>query len=187
MATMLAAVLHAAAFVLPRTALACSCDARGAQFSGDEDAVVLGRVGNHVVAGRYAFEIERWFKGPGGVTVQLQSAAVPLGGGAVQFNTCGLELAVGSRLILAASDARGWLDPSVCSPHADANSAEGQALIAAAERTFGSGFVPGDPPAEQGPNDLATIAIGAATAAAFVIALLAGLGLLRRRSRRGIP
>ena len=183
-ATIALACLWAGKLAAPEAALACSCVATdpNAPFDGSEDAVLLGKVGAHVVAGRFAFAVERWFKGEGGGSVQLQSATVPMGGNEFSYNTCGLDLQAGSRLIVAAHNAGGWLEPSACSPHADANTQEGRDLIAAAARAFGPGFIPGAPPPEPA-NDLGTIAMGAAATATFVIVLLLSVQLLRRRAR----
>ena len=183
--------LWAGRLALPGITLACTCAAPpiiAGPFDGGEDAVLVGRVGPHIAEGRHAFDVERWFKGAGGATVELQSALVPEGGNSFSFNSCGVELTVGSRLVLAASFDRGWLIPSACSPNADADSAEGRELIAAATRTFGPGVDPrtGGPADEPGGGiDLATIAIGLVLVVILLIAIGIVLAFARRSSSAG--
>lgn len=177
---------------LPGLTVACSCIAPqpGAPaFTGDEDAVLMGTVGQADGRGAYAFAVERWFHGGNAASVRLQSAMQTFPDGQTAINSCGLTFEVGERLILAA----GRTDPTTllpgsCAPHALVASPEGQQLVADAVRAFGEGTAPGVPPdidpgADAGP-DLGLVAIALVT---FIVGLTAAAAVLAFARRREPP
>ena len=144
--------------------LGCSCAAQdGPIFDGDEAVVLVGRVGADDGRGVFDFAVERWFRGGSDAVVRLQSATTKFADGTVTLNTCGLNFESGQHLILVASGHQGVLAGSICSPSADVDSRQGQAMFAAAVTAFGPGIVPGEPPPEVSDDaptiDLVTIAI----------------------------
>jgi hypothetical protein len=184
-AVVLGATLNAATLLGPKVAFACSCAGPPA-LDGTEDAVLVGRVGVAAGNGRFNFAVERWFKGGAAPAVLLQSALTEFADGQTVIDTCGLNLVPGSHLVLAASRGEGALVPAACSPNATVESPEGQALLATAERLFGIGQVPGEPPppAADGPAvDLGPVAIGAT----LLILSLIGIVLLLAIGRREPP
>ena len=189
-AVLFAAGMATARLALPSNAFACLCamPPNANAFTGQEDAVLLGTVGAPEARGLFAFHVERWFKGGSDAIVPMHSAMQPVGNGPVSFNTCGLDLQVGQRLILAASRDDLSLSPSACSPHADANSPEGGALIAAATQAFGAGLAPGElagPGPTGGGFDLVLIAVVLVAVAVVAIGVVVGLSFLRREPNQG--
>ena len=184
--------LSAGQLSVPGFTLACSCVAPvpGAPtFTGEEDAVLMGTVGQPDGRGMNAFAVERWFHGGSAATVRLQSALEMFPDGSTAENTCGLHFEVGERLILAASrmDAT-TLRPGSCAPYATVASPEGQQLEADAVRAFGEGRTPGNPPdievGADAPPDLGLVAIALVT---FVVGLTAVAALLAFARRREAP
>ncbi|HUG30508.1 MAG TPA: hypothetical protein VMQ65_08370 [Candidatus Limnocylindria bacterium] len=177
---------------VPGLTVACSCIAPepGAPaFTGDDDAVLIGTVGQADGRGSHAFAVERWFHGGNAAGVWLQSALQTFPDGQTAIDSCGLTFKVGERLILAAGrmDAT-TLRPGSCAPHALVASPEGQQLVAAAVRAFGEGTAPGVPPdidpgADAAP-DLGLVAIALVT---FVVGLTAVAALLAFARRREPP
>jgi hypothetical protein len=153
-------------------------------FDGQEDAVLVGRVGADDGSGVYPFAVERWFKGGDASNVRLASGTLRQADGSFFGNSCGVDLNPGSHLVLVAYRSEGVLTPSACSPLATVETAEGQAMLAAAARTFGPGLVPGEPPpADDGGNpplDLALISIVAVTLILVVVMVAIALAVGRR-------
>jgi hypothetical protein len=177
---------------LPGLTVACSCMAPepGAPaFTGEEDAVLMGMVGQPDGRGTYAFAVERWFRGGNAAGVWLQSAMQTFPDGQTAINSCGLTFEAGERLILAAGrmDAT-TLMPGSCSPYALVASPEGQRLVADAVRAFGEGTAPGVPPgnapADAPAPDLGLVAIALVT---FIVGLTAAAAVLAFARRRESP
>lgn len=169
--------------------VACSCVASepGAPiFSGDEQAVVMGRVMNGDGSGIYPFAVERWFKGGVAAIVQLASDSQRLPDGSFMTSSCGVKLTPGAHLILTAWLSDGVYAPSACGLLADVDSPEGQRLVSAAVAAFAQGEIPGGPSSEPAPGfsfDPALIAI--LIVIGLVVAVMFGaVALLVRRRRR---
>lgn len=186
---LLVGVMSAGNLSLPGTTVACSCiepEPGAPVFTGEEDAVLMGTVGQTDGRGIYGFAVERWFHGGNEAGVRLQSAKETFPDGQSVINTCGLTFETGERLILAAgrTDAT-TLTPNSCSPHALVASEEGQRLVAEAVRAFGEGTAPGTPPDIQpgtdAPPDLGLVAIALVTFVVGLTVVAAGLAFSRRR------
>jgi hypothetical protein len=186
---LLVGVMSAGNLSLPGLTVACTCMAPvpGAPaFSGEEDAVLVGTVGQTDGRGVYAFAVERWFHGGSAATVRLQSAMETFPDGQTAINSCGLTFEVGERLIMAAgrTDAT-TLRPGSCAPYARVASPQGQQLLADAVRAFGEGAAPGTPPeippGADAPPDLGLVAIALVTFIVGLTAVAAGLAFARRR------
>jgi hypothetical protein len=153
-----AAALAALALVgvLAGPSLACSCvmpEPLGTYVQGNPTMAVFAGTAGPTTGARTAFSVERWFTGPGAApVVLLVPGTIDLGNGQRMSNTCGLDLPVGSRWILAAPRGEdGSFTPSVCLPKARLGTEEGAALVAEAQRTFGPGTVPEAPPLASPP------------------------------------
>ena len=185
----LAGVLTVGRIALPGQAFACSCAAPplGAPiFTGAEEAVLVGTVGPADPNLVHAFAVERWFRGGDAAVVGMLGAEQRFPDGTTAYNTCGLDLEAGQRLVLSAGRVEGNLMPGLCSPSAQVGSPEGQAMLAAAIRTFGEGTVPGTsgpapPSAPEGPTiDLALIAMLGVLAAVVIVVFAVVLSFGRR-------
>lgn len=186
---LLVGAMSAGHLSLPGRAVACTCVAPepGAPvFSGEEDAVLMGTVGQTDGRGIYAFAVERWFHGGSAASVRLQSAMETFPDGQTAINSCGLTFETGQQLIMAAArtDAT-TLRPGSCAPYALVASPQGQQLLADAVRAFGEGTAPGvppeTPPGADAPPDLGLVAIALVTFVVGLTAVAAGLAFTRRR------
>lgn len=170
----------------PPSAFACTCMSidQANPFTGEEGAVLVGRVGADDGTGVFAFTVERWFKGGAEPVVGLASGTRRHADGTWSMNTCGLALTPGQALILGAHREGAILSASSCSPHGDPSSGLGQALLAAARRTFGDGVAPGGttaPPDNQG-IDIAAIALGTVGGVLLLVFGLLAWTFLRNRA-----
>jgi len=193
-----AAALLAAVALTPAlagAAFACSCvmpEALGAYVARDPTIAVFAGTAGPTTRDRTAFAIERWFAGPGSAgVIALVPATIDLGNGQVSGNTCGLDLPAGSRWILAAPrGADGSFTPSVCLPNARLGTAEGAALLAEAEQTFGPGMAPATPSLASPPGEPEPVQgehlplVLAMLAGGLAAALLGGAVVLALRRRR---
>lgn len=173
----------------PTCAYACSCAGPlpdVADYNGPEEVVLVGRVGPDDGSGQYPFAVERWFHGGTAARITLASAAQRQPDGTVAFNTCGVELLVGAHLVLVAYRGDGVYSPSICSPIASVESAEGQAIITDAVKAFGSGVPPGGdgPAVENADNGPSVYLIAAGIAAVLVVASIVAFA---RRERPEAP
>jgi hypothetical protein len=183
------ALTAAGSLAAPTCAYACSCAGPlpgVAAFGGPEEVVLVGRVGPDDGSGRYAFAVERWFHGGTAARITLASAAQRQPDGTVSFNTCGVDLQAGAHLVLVAYRGDGIYSPSMCSPIASVESAEGQAIITDAVKAFGSGVPPGGdgPPAEKADDGPSVYLIAGGIAAVLVLALVVAFS---RRERPEAP
>ena len=141
----------------------------------------------------HAFAVERWYRGGDAAVVGMVGAEQRFADGMTAINSCGLNLVVGQRLILAAQRVDGNLMPGLCSPSAQVASPEGQALLASAVEVFGGGAGPGasgppPPAAPGGPTvDLALIAILGVLAAVVIVLFAVLLFAFRRRDPPAAP
>jgi len=188
------AALLAGALAAPSFVLGCSCAAPepGAPiFSGDEEVVLVGRVGADDGRGVFAFAVERWFRGGSDAVVGLLSGTITFADGTSLTDTCGIQIKPGEHLILSAWVNEGKLAGSACSPHANVDSRDGQAMLAAAVDTFGAGVVPGEPPPEVADEtpavDLALVAIVAVVGLLAMVVAGVVLSVIGRRERPGQP
>jgi hypothetical protein len=190
MGPLFALALVASAATAP-CVLACSCvePLPMAQSIDARTAVVVGQVGAPV-AGRYPLVIERWFTGPAPAAVlTVEGAEQDLGGGQVVWNSCGRSFTPGQRLILVGEQNENLLATSLCSLGAEVASAEGQKLVADAERLFGPGTVPPGAPSDpdtapeggSNPGWIAAGLVGVAAVGLGGLVLAAAVLLARRR------
>lgn len=182
---LLVLVFVAVAGAAPPCALACSCAEPPplAEAVADPDAaLVAGRVGA-AVQGGYAFAVERWFAGPNASPTFLARS----GSGA----DCGLPLQPGDHLIAVwYRDEQGAYSASICARFARLDDPNGEALLAEAQRLFGSGSTV-DPetdqpvPAPPIPPGVAPepVAVGAVAVGIGVLAAAALVALVARRRR----
>lgn len=191
-----AAILGAGvlAFAFAGPSFACSCvtpEPLGTYVERDPTIAVFAGTAGQTAGRRTSFTVERWFAGPGAApVVLLVPGTVDLGNGEMMSNTCGLDLPAGSRWITVAPRGDdGAFTPSVCLPNAQLGTPEGAALVAEAQRTFGSGSVPeplplASPPVEQEPEPgepfPIVLAVLAGVLAAALMAGLVAFGLRRR-------
>lgn len=178
LATLILVLAGVGAGAAPSCVLACSCaQPPSLRVAVDErgSAVFVGRAvartGDVV-----SFAIERWYAGAGAAPV----VSIQAGNGGM----CGLDIQPGEHLVLTAAPVDGQFSPSICSPYGRVGTAEGAALLAEAEATFGPGrtFVedPGSAPA-AGAEWVPLVAIGAAGLTVGGLGLAAVVLLLRRR------
>ncbi len=177
-------ILVGASAARPATCIACYClppESLRAAVADPRTTLFSGAVGG--TTGAFTtFFVDRWFVGTGmAPAVRLRPGTVHLANGTSVMNTCGVDFAPGSRVILAAwRDDEGVLVPSICSPYGDLSKADGQALLAEAIRTFGPGEQPGagpteDAPAAPAPSEAAAAVVqGATTDASAPVALVGG-------------
>ena len=176
------ATAFAAGMAWPRATFAGSCIAGITMddIAREDAAVLIGRVGAARADGAFDFAVERWFRGGEAAVVPMMGARQRLADGSEVWNTCGLDLKTGQRLILAAGRGEGAYVPSICSLSADADGDQGRQMIIDANRLFGPGFVPGTaPPTDDAGLPIVGIAIGSLALAALVVAVL----LVARRER----
>jgi hypothetical protein len=181
----------ALAFVLPLVlappATACSCmeqqplevyarEPQSAIFSGS----VAGRDARGV-----RVNVDAWFAGQG--LAPIVWIAGDFGNGA----SCGVgsEPAPGSRWLWVAWRPDPGADPviNICQPTGDLATPEGQALLAEAQRAFGTGSLPpGEAPPGESPDDTAPLLMGAAALGVLAagVVLVGGVVLVDRRRRR---
>jgi hypothetical protein len=186
-AAILNSALLAGALAAPAITVACSCAGPplGAPiFDGQEDAVLVGRVGADDGSGVYSFVVERWFKGGQAASVRLASGTLRQADGTFAGNSCGVDLNPGAHLVVAAYRSDGLLTPSACSPLATVETGDGQAMLAAAARTFGPGLIPGGPPPtapeRNPPIDLALISIVGVVLVLVIVIVAIALAVGRR-------
>jgi hypothetical protein len=183
------AALSLVSFGVPAQVAACSCAQLGslAEYLDADSSLILGttgaRVGNDV-----PFLVERWFAGPGAArVVSLVPGDQIMPDGTTSWNSCGIDLPAGRHLLLVVyREASGRFQPSICAPVGDVDQPEGQALLAEAQATFGTGTVPEDPPTTEGPVDPTTTLTPEVLAAAGILAaatmiLVGGVVLIARR------
>jgi hypothetical protein len=99
-----------------------------------------------------------------------------------------MMLSVGMQMITVARLDDGVLNPGACAPHADPSTAEGRAMIAAAERAYGIGAVldPGPvtgPPVETVSETGMALPLALGAGAGLALALFTGVVLFARRGR----
>ena len=125
---------------------------------------------------RGTLAVQRVFKG----TVNAAQIPIADSDGAA----CGIGVSAGQSLVFVGYVDAGVIRPSLCSPHADLASAEGQALLAEAQAIFG----PGSSPPSAAPNAaptgdsvLATAGWAILIAAAIAVPILLVVVYLARR------
>jgi hypothetical protein len=190
--TLLAAGISAAHLSLPARVLACSCMPDGPADIGkagdfDGGVVFIGLVTSMDPAGpgqdfshRFGeMRIERLFKGTMPAVVRV------MGGGG---GDCTMHLAVGQHMITVGSYVGNVLTPGLCNPYGDPNTADGQALIAAAVAAYGPGVTPPPTPAEPDPQAMpddpspAGFVIGMVGIIALVLVIAVATSAWRSRS-----
>ena len=174
---------------VPERVVACSCV--GPQplqvYAADGSVIFAGRVDGREARG-VRVAVSQWFAGEGAAPVAW------IGGDFGNGASCGVgsEPVVGSHWIWVA-----WrpedgddLSISICAPTAELTSADGQRLLAEAQRTFGPGLVnplgpssqdPVDPVASTPRVDPAVVIVGGGVLAVGVIVLAAAAVIARRR------
>jgi hypothetical protein len=176
--------LGSAGLAAPECAFACSCVPPGdlASYRDTDTVIVVGRTGVRV-GNDVPLAVERWFWGEGiAPVVPLVPADTRMPDGTTAYNTCGVDLPADRHLILVAyrDPADGRLHPSICSPIVDAETDEGQALLAEAVATFGDGVAPvptSEPESAGGDALLLAVAIvGAALGTALLIGTMLVVG-----------
>ena len=177
-----------AQLAVPAPVGACSCrqldDPDLAKVAANPDFVVfIGMItsisppglGNHDFGD---MQVQRIYKGA------LPPVARVRGGGG---GDCTIALELGLRMIWVTRYADSVLQPQLCGLHADPASPEGRALVAAAERAFGIGSIPGLPPgsgdatAVTGGPDLSGVAFASIGLVVAVVAVAVIAAARRRR------
>lgn len=173
-------------------AVACSCvEAQPmASYAGDAaHAVFTGVV--QVPDGRgVPVRVTRWFQGPSrDAIVWLDADGFGLDGASCRT---ALPPAGTEWIFVAYRTEAGGLGVHLCTPHAAASDAAGQAMFADAVATFGQGLIPG--PAPGSPSTTPTtgespiplpVLVGAGSAALVALALIAGLAFVAVRDAKG--
>jgi hypothetical protein len=189
--------LGLAGLAMPRAVAACSCAMITMEDARNEpEAVVFSGIVDPRDQRGYPVTVTRWFKGGGLIEPRawLHPAGFSLTGGGAD---CSIPpLPVGTQWIFIAFKNADLYSVSLCSPHAALATAEGQAMLADAIKTFGGGQPPATaPPAEPNPSPAPT-ATPAAPASAidalwpiavvvFIAGILLGVGGALRRMRVG--
>jgi hypothetical protein len=169
-------------------AAACSCVAPQpmAAYRGDPNQTIFTGIVQRPDAKGVPVSVTRWFQG-------LAPAAIvwlDVSGFGADGASCGTPLPpAGSEWIFVAYRTEtGGLGVNLCTPHAPASAAEGQAIFADAVATFGEGIVT---PATEPPGTTSVTPAGSVglplslpVLVAGGIAVLAGLALLLARGRR---
>jgi hypothetical protein len=169
---------------LPRATAACSCAQPGplAGVRGDpEIAVFTGTVDVRDPRG-FPVTVTRWFQGGGLIERRVWFTANSFSGDGA---SCGVApLPVGTEWIFVAYRTDGMYGTGLCSPHAATATAEGQAMLAEAARTFGAPASIGpdpttDPPSIRPDPDVASLAgVIVGTIGPLVLVVVFGTGLL---------
>ena len=155
------------------------------EYRDDPDAVVLtGFVAPRDGQG-YPVTVSRWFRGGGPLESRVWFTAASFSGDGA---SCGVApLPVGTEWIFVAYRTEGMYGTGLCSPHAALATAEGEAMLADAVRTFGGGAPLGTgPPTGSGsaaidPGAVAGVVGPLAVVLLVGVAFLLGLvGVLRR-------
>lgn len=194
-ASMLFAVTLAVGALLGTAIPAAACSCVGPQpmsaYAGDPDQVIFTGIVQVPDARGVPVLVSNWFQGPDAApTVWLASD-----GFGDEGSLCGATLPpAGTEWIFVAFRTEGSeLSVNLCSPHASASSADGQAMYADAVATFGQGQTvnaePSPPPAAPTnpdapiPSDsqLPALTVAGLALAAFV--LIAAIALITRRRR----
>jgi hypothetical protein len=191
-AAVLCAGLWAGSLTIPARTVACSCIAPSplaAIVAQEPDLiVVVGRVGaGH--GGRFAFAVERWYRGDLGMDrLILTDAVIDQGDGTQIVNTCGRQLRTGDRMALVGTvGVGGNLETNVCLPGGVIGTPDGDALVAEAAAALGPGATPAPPIDlfdEPDPFDAVVAALPIAIVAVLLsLGLLAIVAAIRRRMR----
>jgi hypothetical protein len=174
----LVVVVAIAGLAVPPATAACSCAMPGpmADYRGAPDtAVFTGFIDPRDGRG-YPVTITRWFQGGGIIEPRVWFTVESFSGDGA---SCGVApLPIGTEWIFVAYRIEGMYGTGLCSPHAAIASADGQAMLADAVRTFGGGGTvatdpPSDPDPPASPARALTDIVGP-----FVLVLLAGLAFL---------
>lgn len=163
-----------------------------ADVRGDPETAVFTGVVDGRDARGYPVTITRWFQGGGVVEPRIWFTANSFSGDGA---SCGVApLPVGTEWIFAAYRTEGMYGTGLCSPHAALATAEGQAMLADANQTFGvpPPVATGPPSETSGVPDVTGMAIAFVGALGplllvltFGVGLLLGLVAVLRRSRLG--
>jgi hypothetical protein len=172
---------------------ACSCVAPQPMttYRGDPNQTIFTGVVQPPDAKGVPVNVTRWFQGGDAAAVVWLDAS----GFGADGASCGTPLppAGAEWIFVSYRTETGGLGVNLCTPHAPASAAEGQALFADAVATFGEGRVmtpATDPPATT-PNVTPAVSDGVpiplpvlVTGAASILAAIAGLAFLLARGRR---
>jgi hypothetical protein len=182
----------AASVALPGRTLACSCapPTSLADLVRDEpDLVLVTGLVSRTADGRFAFDVERWYRGDAGIRrLELIGAEIDLGDGRIDVDTCGRMFVPGERMILTGTvGASGILETGICLPGGVLGRPDGDALRAEAQALLGSGATPGPPIdilGEPAPESGVAAAIPLALGALGLLALVVVLAILVARRYR---
>jgi hypothetical protein len=175
------------ALALPRATVACSCLVQSIEgVHGNAEFAVFTGIVDAPDARGYPVRVTRWFQGGGLIEPRVWLHPGSFGDGGGDCTVPGPT--IGTEWIFLASRWDGMYSAGLCSPHAKLATADGQAMLAEAIRTFGGGqppatappAVPSPPPSSPTPTALPAApvsiieVIGPVALATFVLGVLVG-------------